>query len=137
MELSDEEKKRILERDGHRCKGCENATGHLVIRLGDWTGSVLPLWEWKCICSNCHENNLSQSFLNLDIDFDNPDRERQFKKYYKSEVWIRKRERTRRRDKGVCQHCLDRQAVQVHYLTYDHFKHEFLFELSSICYEDH
>lgn len=32
---------------------------------------------------------------------------------------------------------MDRQAVQVHHLTYDHFKHEFLFELSSICYECH
>ena len=72
MELSNAEKNKILERDGHQCKGCENANCNLVVRLGEWSGPIVPLWEWKCICTDCHENNLSQSFLNLDVDFDNP-----------------------------------------------------------------
>ena len=144
MELSNAEKNKILERDGHQCKGCENANCNLVVRLGEWSGPIVPLWEWKCICTDCHENNLSQSFLNLDvdfdnpflnldIDFDNPESKRRFKQYYKSDNWIRKRDRVLHRDNGICQHCLDKHADQVHHFTYDHFKHEFLFELSSIC----
>lgn len=137
MNLTEVQKELIFQRAAYRCSGCENAKGVILFRLGRRSWPVEPLWEWKCLCIECHENNLSQIFLNLDIDFDSPERERRFKQYYKSDNWIRKRDQVLRRDNWKCQHCLDRPAEQVHHLTYDHFKNEFLFELSSICLECH
>jgi len=101
MDLTEVQRGLILQRDGFRCKGCENAGGAIAIRIGDWPGPIVPLWEWKCVCVECHEKSITQAFLNLDIDFDNPDRRRRFKQYYKSEVWIRKWDRILRRDKGT------------------------------------
>ena len=97
MDLTEVQKGLVLQRDGFRCKGCENANGDIATRIGNWSGPIVSLWEWRCVCVECHEKSHTQAFLNLDIDFDNPDRRKSFKQYYESEFWIRKRERTLRR----------------------------------------
>jgi 5-methylcytosine-specific restriction endonuclease McrA len=53
--------------------------------------------------------------------------------YYKSEKWKLKTKKVLKRDNYLCQCCLERQAVQVHHTTYEHYRNEPLFELISIC----
>jgi hypothetical protein len=57
--------------------------------------------------------------------------------YLLTEAWRTKRVQVLKRDNGLCQGCLKRQATQVHHLTYDHVGDELLFELASICDECH
>jgi 5-methylcytosine-specific restriction endonuclease McrA len=58
---------------------------------------------------------------------------RQHNEYLRSEKWREKRRRVLERDGGKCQACLNRDATQVHHLTYDHWQDEPLFELVAIC----
>jgi len=57
--------------------------------------------------------------------------------YLQSDAWRAKRTQALKRDKGLCQGCLDRPATQVHHLTYAHVGAELLFELISICDDCH
>lgn len=58
---------------------------------------------------------------------------RKYTAYLRSPQWRDKRERVIKRDGGICQACLKRQATQVHHLTYKHVFNEPLFDLTSIC----
>lgn len=61
--------------------------------------------------------------------------------YLCSDEWAEKRERVLERDRGVCQGCLNRQATQVHHLTYCRVEignaHEMMFDLISLCDKCH
>ncbi len=57
--------------------------------------------------------------------------------YLVSEGWQKKRSTVLKRANNVCEGCLDRQATQVHHLTYNNVFNEFLFELVAICDECH
>jgi 5-methylcytosine-specific restriction endonuclease McrA len=57
--------------------------------------------------------------------------------YLQSDAWRAKRAQALKRDKGLCQGCLERPATQVHHLTYAHVGGELLFELASICDDCH
>lgn len=56
--------------------------------------------------------------------------------YLKSDEWKIKRLEALNRDNKTCQIC-GQKAEQVHHLTYDHFKSEYIFELVSLCTECH
>ena len=53
--------------------------------------------------------------------------------YLRSPEWKERRMKVLRRDGYMCQACLQNPATQVHHLSYDHWGHEPLFELTSIC----
>jgi 5-methylcytosine-specific restriction endonuclease McrA len=57
--------------------------------------------------------------------------------YLKTKEWREKRERVLQRANGQCEGCGIRRATQVHHLTYDHLRKEFLFELVAICDDCH
>lgn len=63
-------------------------------------------------------------------------RQDDFQAYYWSPEWEERRLRVLRRDHSTCQIC-GNDAEIVHHLTYAHFKHEFLFELISLCSQCH
>lgn len=58
---------------------------------------------------------------------------KKYKVYLASPEWKSKRERVLKRANRLCEGCLERQATQVHHLTYKHWSEEFLFELVAVC----
>lgn len=57
--------------------------------------------------------------------------------YLNTNVWRAKRKLVMERAGGLCEGCRERRAKQVHHLTYEHWGHEFLWELVAICEECH
>ena len=53
-------------------------------------------------------------------------------KYLKTNEWKRKRELVLKRDKYLCQSCLEQTATEVHHLSYKFWKNEPLFDLVSL-----
>jgi hypothetical protein len=53
--------------------------------------------------------------------------------YLASTEWKMRRKRVLDRCHYVCEGCGTQSACEVHHLTYDHWKHEFLFELVGLC----
>ena len=53
--------------------------------------------------------------------------------YLQSPEWAERRANVLRRDGYICQACLQNPANQVHHLSYDHWGHEPLFDLTSVC----
>ena len=53
--------------------------------------------------------------------------------YLRSPEWAERRANVLRRDGYICQACLQNPANQVHHLSYDHWGHEPLFDLTSVC----
>ena len=64
-------------------------------------------------------------------------RGREYETYLRSSSWEVKRQKVLSRADYVCEGCLDRPATQVHHLTYEHIKKEFLFELVAVCEQCH
>lgn len=57
--------------------------------------------------------------------------------YLKTPEWRRLRAAAIARSRGLCEGCALRSPTQVHHLTYQHWKQEFLWELVAICDECH
>lgn len=62
---------------------------------------------------------------------------RKHQEYLNTQEWKEKRQEVLKRDDYLCQACLKNRASEVHYLTYDHFGNEPLFDLISVCRECH
>jgi 5-methylcytosine-specific restriction endonuclease McrA len=60
-----------------------------------------------------------------------------YNEYLKTDEWRRKRTKVFERSGGICEGCRERQATQVHHLTYKNVTREFLFELAAVCDECH
>jgi hypothetical protein len=57
--------------------------------------------------------------------------------YLQTPEWRAKRAKVLQRDNYICQGCLTNRATQVHHLSYEHWQHELLYELVSICDDCH
>jgi len=53
--------------------------------------------------------------------------------YLKTPIWRAKAARVMRRDGYICRACGERQASEVHHLTYEHWGNEPLFDLVAVC----
>lgn len=62
---------------------------------------------------------------------------KQYNEYLQSEKWRQKREKVFARANGLCEGCRDKKPTQVHHLTYEHVRDEFLFELAAVCDDCH
>jgi 5-methylcytosine-specific restriction endonuclease McrA len=60
-------------------------------------------------------------------------RQKEYDEYIRSPAWRVLRTKVMHRAAGRCEGCADAPATEVHHLTYDHFKAEFLFELVALC----
>lgn len=60
-----------------------------------------------------------------------------YNKYLSSPEWKAKRAEVLRRARGVCEGCLNQEAVQVHHLTYKRVGNEMLFDLVAVCNDCH
>ena len=57
--------------------------------------------------------------------------------YIRSRKWKNKRNAVLQRDKYKCKKCGSKKNLQVHHLTYEHFKHEPLEDLVTLCRNCH
>lgn len=57
--------------------------------------------------------------------------------YLQTPEWWSKRGLVMARASGLCEGCRMAKASEVHHLTYDHVRHEFLWELVAICRDCH
>jgi len=57
--------------------------------------------------------------------------------YLQTNEWKEKRLKVLKRDNWTCQSCLEREANEVHHITYKHVFKEPCFDLISICYNCH
>jgi 5-methylcytosine-specific restriction endonuclease McrA len=60
-----------------------------------------------------------------------------YAEYLKSEEWALRRARVMERAHYRCEGCRERNAIDVHHLSYAHITQEFLFELVALCRECH
>jgi len=56
-----------------------------------------------------------------------------YDEYLQTDAWFDKRERVLRRDKYLCQGCLETEANHVHHMTYERLFNELLCDLVSLC----
>jgi hypothetical protein len=57
--------------------------------------------------------------------------------YLSSDLWAQMRMKVIQRAGGICEGCLERPAIEVHHLSYEHIGNEFLFELVAVCKHCH
>ena len=61
----------------------------------------------------------------------------EYHEYLDTVDWEGLRKKVFSRSKGLCEGCLEKEATQVHHLTYAHIGKEFLWELVAVCDECH
>jgi len=139
-------KSRIERLTRSTCSGCSKVSD-LIPQLR--TKRSIPssgLWNWLGLCSACSERRSRKTIGRVPsqrfFEFVSHAKklESQFKissSYYRSNGWKKTFNRIMQRDRGTCQGCLLKPAVQVHHLTYNNFKNEFDFELVAICRDCH
>jgi hypothetical protein len=66
-----------------------------------------------------------------------PSRRAEYGQHLASDTWKDMRAKVLKRDRGICQGCLDARADEVHHTTYAHIRSEFAFELVSLCSDCH
>lgn len=57
--------------------------------------------------------------------------------YLRSPEWSKRRGLVLDRAKGICEGCRETSATEVHHLTYENWKAEFLWELVAVCHDCH
>ena len=60
-----------------------------------------------------------------------------YEAYLKTPEWKEKRLKVFKRDKNICQGCLEKPAEHVHHLTYARIYNELLYDLISLCKDCH
>lgn len=56
-----------------------------------------------------------------------------YNRYLQTPEWRERRRRVMARANGICEGCGEREATQVHHLTYTRVGHEMLFDLVAVC----
>jgi hypothetical protein len=75
--------------------------------------------------------------IDVIVKKDKPNRRKEHQQYLKTPQWQDMRLKVLKRDDYTCQGCLENPATEVHHITYDNWKNEFMFELMSLCRECH
>jgi hypothetical protein len=91
--------------------------------------------------ANMEGNLITESDAKYKVDVttkkDKPNRRKEHQQYLKTSQWQDMRLKVLKRDDYTCQGCLENPATEVHHITYDNWKNEFMFELMSLCRECH
>lgn len=114
----------------YQCLSCGNAGSNAIPRdkirqpekLAEWDESLTKKWE--VMRRQMREEDRQAWFVEHNA-------------YLRSEAWKVKRFAVLKRAKGVCEGCGNASATQVHHLTYEHWKEEFLWELVAVCDDCH
>lgn len=114
----------------HQCTCCGRAVSNPVPRASIRNVASLPAWDDSLAGRFEHRRAARR-------DADRAEWFREHNAYLKSQAWRARRTAVLARAKGICEGCAGAVATQVHHLTYEHWKNEFLWELVAICEDCH
>jgi hypothetical protein len=119
----------------NQCLACGRAIGNAVKRdtiknkLLDFDETIAPAFEARL---QTELNEIYKKHLALQLR-GKASFQTDYNNYMASQAWADKRRKVIERSGGVCEGCRERNADDVHHLTYIHFRNEFLFELVALC----
>lgn len=97
----------------------------------------LPVWDeglvgsWRKLCEDYHAEWKIWSSTHRQVE--NDSWWKQYKEHLKSDKWKEIRRKVFTRCRGICEGCGERNADQVHHLTYQRLGNEMLFDLAAVC----
>lgn len=124
----------------HQCRRCGgidySKTGHgpWVPKPAQCDVDSLPLWDDE-LQRHIAEHSRLLSEENRDEQRD--ERRRMYEGYLESDEWAARRAFVLKRDRYLCQGCLECEATEVHHLTYERLFDELLCDLVSLCRDCH
>jgi len=120
---------------------CLNCGRFDVIAFKDFKGNLDDQVDLKILEE--FENRRNQYYESRRIEFAKNQKSKSdewwewYGNYLHTDQWREKRRKVLNRDDHVCQSCLDRDATEVHHLTYARVGNEPLFDLIAVCSECH
>ena len=114
---------------GNQCLDCGRAVGNWLRRSTVSEPDGVPAWDAALQTRHLMGEHRSEhtvqpvgpSFSDL------------YHEHLSSDAWAELRERIIDRDGGLCQGCLQAEAVHVHHLTYHNLGDEFCWQLVAVC----
>ena len=119
-----------------QCKTCGSSVGNPIAKKNYSNDELekLPIWDEQLSFKYNNKRNESlQLAQQAEEERSSNEWWNHYNSYLDSHEWKKVRKRVLERDKWLCQGCLEKQASQVHHLTYEHAGEELLFELISVC----
>lgn len=92
------------------------------VEIRDFDESIEGAYDAKVLAQYKAEKSAQDAQWQLD-----------YAEYLRSPEWAAKRRQVLARCKHVCEGCGTAKATEVHHLTYEHVRDEFLFELVGVC----
>ena len=122
-----------------QCLRCGEAAGPPIKRTA--APKLLPPWDEKLRKGfddwrRAELARITQKHVRIQRD-GREDFWDKYAEYLQSEAWATKRSKIMTRARGVCEGCGERQATQVHHLTYARVFNEMLFDLVAVCDDCH
>jgi hypothetical protein len=96
------------------------------LRLPKWDDSIAKAWDRKRHAAHVQAKQEDRAEFFKEHDA-----------YLRTPAWKHRRELVLKRAKGICEGCGEAPATEVHHLTYENWKAEFLFELVALCHDCH
>lgn len=117
----------------HQCRRCGNAITSPIkteVAIAQNGGKPLPLCYEQLQASWAAAVKVSAERI---MNTDDSAFWQAYEKYPASPEWKKKREKVLARSSRICKGCEEREAIQVHRLSYEHMGDEYLFELVAVC----
>jgi hypothetical protein len=119
------------------CGGIDHSkTGHGVWIPKPATVDLdsIPLWNEEIAQAAAKAAKFAAESAQADRDQEWWDR---YHSHLQSDYWHALRQKALRRDKWLCQGCLECAAEEIHHLTYERLGHELLCDVVSLCIDCH
>jgi hypothetical protein len=118
----------------YQCLACGRAVSNAQSYGSVPHHESLPPWDEALAKRGETERDAA---LRLKSDLRRDQWRRDYESYLQTDTWHRRRELTLEREGGLCQGCRSNRATQVHHRSYEHFRHELLYELLALCDDCH
>lgn len=96
------------------------------LKLPKWDDSIAKAWDRIKHAAHVQEKQEDRAEFFKEHDA-----------YLRTPEWRKRRAAVLLRSNGLCEGCREAGATEVHHLTYDNWKAEFLFELVALCHDCH
>lgn len=121
-----------------QCLVCGQSTQKRISKRKVDESALIPLWDEELARGVWEKFNRDWEQAKYSVDHvSDGEWWAQYNEYLESPQWALIREAVLKRDHYVCQGCGSQKATEVHHLTYEHVREEFLFELVSVCSSCH
>jgi 5-methylcytosine-specific restriction endonuclease McrA len=95
-------------------------------KLPKWDDAIAKSWDRKKHAAHVQQKQESRSEFFKEHD-----------EYLRTPEWRKRRAAVLKRADNLCDGCREAKATEVHHLTYENWKAEFLWELVAICHDCH